>query len=133
MTCVDMLDRQLSLSLQVEECTMDESFLDLISKSQSCRLDDQRSDLPSSMDHSSNRNSNTSQASSEEDDLFEMLCRLQGSRIEEQRCDMPRLPGTKATTSSQQRWDETDEDCLSSDELFELIFASQVRGLCSFF
>lgn len=103
---------------------MDEDFLDLLSKCQGHRLDDQRSDFPSpAADRSS-------QASSDEDDLFETLWRLQSSRIDEQRCQLPPISKAAAPTSGQ-RWQETPEvEALSSDELFELIFASQVRIWC---
>ena len=97
---------------------MDETFLDLISKCQSHRLDDQRSEFPSPT--SSDRNSTSS--SQDEDDLFDTLWRMQSSRIEEQRCQMP--PQAQASGSSRQ---EAEAEALSSDELFELIFASQVR------
>lgn len=100
---------------------MDESFLDLVSKCQSRRLDDQRSDLPKPLPPI-DRTSGISQASKEEDDLFETVLRLQGSRIDEQRCALP--PASNLTTPSQHRWEE---ECVSKDELFELIFASQVR------
>lgn len=110
---------------QVDEGTMDESFLDLISKCQGHRLDDQRSEFPSPLLQSADR---SSQASSEEDDLFETLWRLQGSRIEEQRCQLPPIAKAAAPTPGQ-RWQEPPEvEALSSDELFELIFASQVRS-----
>jgi len=102
---------------------VDESFLDLLSKCQSHRLDDQRTDFPSPM-MSSDR---SSQASSDDDDLFETLWRLQGSRIDEQRCPLP--PASKVSSpSNRHRWQEPAEGDapLSSDELFELIFASQV-------
>lgn len=92
---------------------MDDAFLDLVSKCQGHRLDDQRSDFPSPMLQSADR---SSQASNDEDDLFETLWRLQSSRIEEQRCQLPPI--------SRQ---EPEAEALSSDELFELIFASQVR------
>ncbi len=101
---------------------MDESFLDLISKCQSHRLDDQRSDLPSP---STNRDSQHS-CSEEDEALFDTLWRLQGARIEEQRCDMP-VQRIEASSSSRHVWQEADKDCLSRDELFELIFNSQVR------
>lgn len=109
--------------MQVEEGVMDDTFLDLISKCQSHRLDDQRSDLPSPPE-SSDR--------SEDDDLFETLWKLQSSRIDEQRCQMPII----GKTPSSHRWQEAAEtqpqggEALSRDELFELIFASQVRARC---
>lgn len=111
---------------------MDESFLDLISKCQSHRLDDQRSEFPSPS--SSDRNSSSSsQLSGDDEDLFDTLWRLQSSRIEEQRCPMPAMAAEESSSSSsnsssnsrQQQWQENDAD-LSTDELFELIFASQV-------
>ena len=90
---------------------MDDAFLDLLSKCQGHRLDDQRSDFPSPLQPGDR----TSQVSNDEDDLFETLLRLQGARIEEQRCSMPPLSK------------QNEGESLSSDELFELIFASQVR------
>lgn len=103
---------------------MDDTFLDLISKCQSHRLEDQRSDFPSPM-ASTDR---SSQASSEEEDLFETLWRLQGSRIDEQRCHMPPMIKVAAAPSSRHRFQEGAEgEALSTDELFELIFTSQVR------
>ena len=98
---------------------MDDSFLDLLSKCQGSRLDDQRSDFPSP----SSVSDRNSQVSSDEDDLFETLMRLQGSRIDEQRCPLP--PAVKANPPSRHRWQEEGE-ALSRDELFDLIFASQV-------
>ena len=108
---------------QVEDGSVDEAFLDLLSKCQGHRLDDQRSDFPSPL-QSGDR---TSQASSDEDDLFETLWRLQGSRIEEQRCQLP--PIATVTAPSGEQWQEVpvEGEALSSDELFELIFTSQVR------
>ena len=105
---------------------MDETFLDLISKCQGSRLEDQRSDFPSP---SSDR---SSQASSEEDDLFETLMRLQGSRIEEQRCPLP-PPVKPSGNASRQRWQQesVEGEALSRDELFDLIFASQVSWRAS--
>ena len=114
--------------MQAESSTMDESFLDLISKCQSHRLDDQRSEFPSPS--SSDRNSSSSsQLSGDDEDLFDTLWRLQGSRIEEQRCPMPAMASPESsntTSSSRQQWQDNEAD-LSTDELFELIFASQVR------
>lgn len=100
---------------------MDDSFLDLLSKCQGSRLDDQRSDFPSP---SSDR---SSQISNDEDDLFETLQRLQGSRIEEQRCSLPPMIKSSAP-SSRSRWQDggVEGEALSKDELFDLIFASQV-------
>ncbi len=103
---------------------MDETFLDLISKCQSHRLDDQRSDLPSPS-FSDRNSSSSSQLSGDEEDLFDTLWRLQGSRIDEQRCQMP--PQAEASGTTRQGWQEAEGDSLSTDELFELIFASQVR------
>lgn len=65
-----------------------------------------------------------SQASSDEDDLFETLWRLQGSRIDEQRCLLP--PVSKSSGAAAVAVAGAGE-ALSSDELFELIFATQVR------
>lgn len=97
---------------------MDDTFLDLISKCQGRRLDDQRSEFPSPT--SSDRNSSaSSQMSGDEEDLFDTLWRLQGSRLEEQRCQLPPLESNSA-------WQEPEGDSMSTDELFELIFASQV-------
>lgn len=115
---------------QVEESGMDENFLELLSKAQSQRLDDQRSDfhpLPSSSRQyiPSDASSRSSQISSEEDDLFDSLWKLQGCRIEEQRCEMPASSKAESSTTSQSRW--RDSEGMSSDELFDLIFASQVR------
>ena len=59
--------------------------------------------------------------------------RLQGSRIEEQRCPLP--PAVKSTTPSRHRWQENVEtEAMSRDELFDLIFASQVSWFtaCAF-
>ena len=110
---------------------MDDSFLELVSKCQGHRLDDQRSDFPSplsltSPDSNSQRSSRTS---SDEDDLFEALWRSQGSRIEEQRCQLPPLSSVTGPGSARHshRW-EPEGEAMSSDDLFELIFASQVRN-----
>jgi hypothetical protein len=112
----------LSLS-QVDEGSVDDSFLDLLSKCQGHRLDDQRSEFPSPVLQPADR---SSQASSDEDDLFETLLRLQGARIEDQRCPLPPPP---KTSSADRRWQEAEEvdPGMSSEELFELIFACQVR------
>lgn len=111
---------------------MDESFLDLLSKCQGERLDDQRSEFPSPVTphhQHSNRDSRTSELSNEDDDLFDALWKLQSSRIEEQRCDFPAgkaSPSSAATSNSAHRWQQDEE--VSSDELFELIFTAQVSG-----
>jgi len=116
---------------------VDDSFLDLLSKAQSQRLDDQRSDYQPLVTNTvssrqyipSDASSRSSQISSEEDDLFETLWKLQGCRIEEQRCEMP-VMGSKAepsTVSRPSRWRDS-EDCMSTEDLFDLICASQVRS-----
>lgn len=118
--------------MQVEEGGMDDCFLDLLSKAQSQRLDDQRSDFHPSSSSShhqcgpSDASSRSSQVSSEEDDLFDTLCRLQGCRIEDQRCEMP---ASGKPSAAPQRWRDSEVDCVSSEELFDLIFASQVKLL----
>ena len=104
---------------------MDDAFLELVSKCQGHRLDDQRSDFPSPPLQPADR---SSQASSEEDDLFETLWRQQGSRIEEQRCQLPPLGSNKQAAAATV---EVEGEALSSDELFELIFASQVSVTAS--
>lgn len=112
---------------------MDDSFLDLLSKAQSQRLDDQRSDYQPPTASSrpgapSDASSRSSQISSEEEDLFDTLWKLQSGRIDEQRCEMPVLskPDSSSSSKSRSAWRDS-EDCTSSEELFDLIFASQVR------
>lgn len=110
---------------------MDDSFLDLLSKAQSERLDDQRTDFhPSSHPCGpSEASSHSSQVSSEEEELLDTLWRLQGCRIEEQRCEMPSNIKLVTVPAAQQRWQDGEAECVSSDELFDLIFASQVKLL----
>lgn len=129
-SCLALTPLPLSFPPQVDEGhgSMDDAFLDLISKCQGHRLDDQRSDLPSPLQSGDQ----SSQASSEEEELFETLWRMQGSRIEEQRCQLPPVAKATAPSSAGQRWQEPSEGegvskGVSNDELFELIFASQVR------
>lgn len=111
---------------------MDDSFLELVSKCQGHRLDDQRSDFPSplslaSPDSNSQRSSRTS---SDDDDMFDALWRSQSSRIDEQRCQLPPLAAVSApgTARHSHRWEAEAGEAMSSDDLFELIFASQVRN-----
>lgn len=109
---------------------MDDSFLELVSKCQGHRLDDQRSDFsPLSLTSPGNNSQRSSQASSEDEDLFEALWRSQSSRIDEQRCQLPPLASVTApgTARHSHRW-EPEGEAMSSDDLFELIFASQVRN-----
>ncbi len=111
---------------------MDDSFLDLLSKAQSQRLDDQRSDYQPPTASSrpcvpSDASSRSSQISSEEEDLFDTLWKFQSGRIDEQRCEMPVLSKPDSSSGkSRPAWRDS-EDCTSSEELFDLIFASQVR------
>lgn len=111
---------------------MDDSFLDLLSKAQSQRLDDQRSDYqPATSARQgipSDGSSRSSQISSEEEDLFETMWKMQGCRIDEQRCEMPAAIKVESTATTRPRWRDSEGDCMSSDELFDLIFASQVRN-----
>ena len=112
--------------IQADEFTVDDRFLDLISKTQGRRLDDQRSTLPLSPDDIQPSTRQSQGSLSEEDDLFDALWRFQSSRIEDQRCDMPNgVPPPHVMP--QTNWEETEAECLSSDELFEMIFRCQVR------
>ena len=114
--------------LQVEESGMDDSFLDLLSKAQSERLDDQRTDFhPSSHQCGPTESSFHSKVSSNDDELLDTLWRLQGCRIEDQRCEMPDGIKMMSAPAAQQRWHDGEGECVSSEELFDLIFASQVK------
>ena len=101
-----------------EELPVDDGFLDMISKSQSRRLDDQRTTFPDSAATTPDDSHLAQGGSGEEDDLFETLWRLQGARIDDQRCDMP----SADSVLDQDRWEEGEPECLSSDELFDMIF-----------
>ena len=112
---------------------MDDGFLDMISKSQSRRLDDQRTTFPDSTSNTPDISHHPAQAGCcEEDDLFDTLWRLQGSRIDDQRCDMPSLAVPPEDVQDQDRWEEGEAECLSSDELFDMIFECQVCILSVF-
>lgn len=107
---------------------MDEGFLDMISKSQSRRLDDQRTTFPDSAANTPDDAHLPQGGCCEEDDLFDTLWRLQGSRIDDQRCDLPSpANGVSHNSEDQERWEEGEAECLSSDELFDMIFECQVR------
>ena len=102
----------------------------MISKSQSRRLDDQRSTFPDSAANTPEEARHLTQGGRcEEEDLFDTLWRLQGSRIDDQRCDMP-SPANGLShhhgVDDQERWEEGEAECLSSDELFDMIFECQV-------
>ena len=117
----------LFFSLQ-EELQVDDGFLDMISKSQSRRLDDQRTTFPDSAANTPDDTHPLTQGGCiEEDDLFDTLWRLQGARIDDQRCDMPSAAMRDDSVSDQDRWEEGEAECLSSDELFDMIFECQVR------
>lgn len=113
---------------QADEFTVDDRFLDLISKTQGRRLDDQRTTLPlDEIPREKSAVGHSQTSSSEEDDLFEALWRFQSStRIEDQRCQMPN-GAAPPHVMPQSNWEETEAECLSSDELFEMIFRCQVR------
>ena len=102
---------------------MDDGFLELISKTQGRRMDDQRTDLPASLEEGV-----ASSGEEAEEELFEALWRVQSSRIEDQRCNMASAPHVMAASSSSRRLEGGGEG-LGSDELFEMIFASQVSVL----
>lgn len=101
----------------------------MISKSQSRRLDDQRSTFPSAANTPEDTHHLTQ---GEEEDLFDTLWRLQGARIDDQRCDMPSPANglSHHNGDDQERWEEGEAECLSSDELFDMIFECQVRSVC---
>lgn len=101
------------------EFPMDDGFLELISKTQGRRMDDQRTDLPASLEEGV-----ASSGEEAEEELFEALWRVQSSRIEDQRCNMASAPHVMAASSSSRRLEGGGEG-LGSDELFEMIFASQ--------
>ena len=110
----------LSLSLsctQDDEFSTDDGFFDMISKFQSKRMEDQRTPLPHSLVESKLNGT----YGNEEEDLVEALWRMQSSRIEDQRCDMPSEPPHIMAARGDQ-----EGDCLTNDELFELIFRCQV-------
>ena len=109
---------------------MDDGFLDMISKSQSRRLDDQRSTFPDSAANTPEDTHHLTQG--EDEDLFDTLWRLQGARIDDQRCDMPSPANglSHHNGDDQERWEEGEAECLSSDELFDMIFECQVRSVC---
>jgi len=81
---------------------LDEEFYDMLCKSQSSRIDDQRCEFPIRKKQSSTvGRTGTSEplkepvcpAYSVNDGFMEMLVKIQGDRMEEQRCDFPTLPG----------------------------------------
>ena len=121
----------LSAPSQEEHLPVDDGFLDLISKSQSRRLDDQRSTFPNSASNTPEDTHHLTHAG--EDDLFDTLWRLQGARIDDQRCDMPSPANglSHSDDQDQERWEEGEAECLSSDELFDMIFECQVCSVCS--
>lgn len=99
----------------------------MISKSQSRRLDDQRTTFPDSAANTPDDTHPLTQGGCvEEDDLFDTLWRLQGARIDDQRCVMPSAAMCHDSVSDQDRWEEGEAECLSSDELFDMIFECQV-------
>lgn len=118
---------------QEEHLPVDDGFLDMISKSQSRRLDDQRSAFPDSAANTPDETRHLTQGGGccEEEDLFDTLWRLQGARIDDQRCDMPSPANGLShhhNGDDQERWEEGEAECLSSDELFDMIFECQVRS-----
>ena len=122
-----------SLSQEEHLPPVDDGFLDMISKTQSRRLDDQRSTFPDSAANTPEDARHITQGGGccDEDDLFDTLWRLQGARIDDQRCDMP-SPANGLShhgADDQERWEEGEAECLSSDELFDMIFECQVRSV----
>ena len=95
----------------------DDGFFDMITRFQGYRLDDQRTALPPALASNS-----SGVGKKKEEDLLEVLWQVQGSRIEEQRCHMMSAPHVMPAAS---HWEETEAECLTADELFELIFTCQ--------
>ena len=83
-------------------------------------MDDQRAAVPPTLKGTKLN----SHFSNDEDDLLEMLWRIQSSRIEEQRSTMPGESTPHIMPAS--RGAEGEGECLSSEDLFELIFRCQV-------
>ena len=98
----------------------DDGFFDMITRFQGHRLDDQRTSLPPALASSG------SGVRNKEDDLLDVLWQVQGSRIEEQRCPMTSAPHVMPAAS---HWEESEAECLTADELFELIFSCQVHSV----
>jgi len=92
----------------------------MITRFQGHRLDDQRTSLPPALASSG------SGVRNKEDDLLDVLWQVQGSRIEEQRCPMTSAPHVMPAAS---HWEESEAECLTADELFELIFSCQVHSV----
>ena len=97
----------------------DDGFFNMITRFQGHRLDDQRTALPPALASNS-----SGVGKKKEEDLLEVLWQVQGSRIEEQRCHMMSAPHVMPAAS---HWEETEAECLTADELFELIFTCQVH------
>ena len=91
----------------------------MITRFQGHRLDDQRTSLPPAL-----MSNSSGVGKKKEEDLLEVLWQVQGSRIEEQRCHMMSAPHVMPAAS---HWEETEAECLTADELFELIFTCQVH------
>lgn len=121
------------MNMQTDEIhvTVDEGFLEMVSKCQGHRLDDQRSSLPTSVKNSVKGPSELIQTKEPEEDLFDFLWQMQGSRIEDQRSDMPR-GSSMPHIMPQSRWNEGEAEGLSDDELFEMIFSVQVSTIENF-
>ncbi len=111
--------------VQEEDFVTDDGFFDMISKCQGKRMDDQRTSLPSSLADSKLHSS----YGNEEDDLLEALYRMQSSRIEDQRCGMSSEP---PHIMPERAGGQGGAECVTSDDLFELIFSCQVSPPCSF-
>ena len=115
------------INMQADEITVDEGFLEMVSKCQGHRLDDQRSSLPKSLKNSVKSPSKLMQNREPEEDLFDVLWQMQSSRIEDQRSDMPTGSSTPHIMP-QSRWNEGETEGQSDDELFEMIFSVQVSS-----
>lgn len=106
---------------------MEEGFLEMVTKCQGHRLDDQRSSLPAPLKASVNRpSSSLVQVREPEEDLFDVLWQMQNSRIEDQRSSMP-TGSSVPHIMPPARWHEAEAEVLSDDEFFEMIFSCQVR------
>lgn len=102
----------------------------MLSKSQSQRMDDQRTTLPHTLSISSKASEAAPSSSSEEEDFVDILCRMQGARIEDQRCAfVPHLmPADQEEDEEEEDEEEEEEDeHVDPEELFDLIFHCQVR------
>ncbi|KAK3581458.1 hypothetical protein CHS0354_031783 [Potamilus streckersoni] len=104
----------------------DESFLELLSKFQSRRLDDQRcsfSEPSKKLDTTQEKKLKISSPGAEE--FLDMVAGIQGSRMNDQRANLPQFPGLNSQAVINQYLKQRKEEDIPDDNFFEMLMRCQ--------